>query len=370
MADCAAVVIIGGGIQGLSLAYHLALHGMNRVCLLEEQTLGSGSSGKSASVIGHAFQSERCLALTLWSFQALLRFEEELGATPDYEPIGCLLLGDEQEAVGFRQRHTLLRERGVTCSLIGPDEIDRLTPGLNLDGIELGLHLPADGVLDPHMMMMAYAKQARRRGVRILEGVEATSLELHHGRVTGVQTTGGLISTDWVVNAAGARAREVASWVGLDLPITNLKRHVVVTGPVETYRCNIPFTYEAGPAWYMRREGPGVLLGMGKTATHAGDVAVDQSYLLELIDYSIHRAPPLAEAGMMTSWAGLRPVTPDDDPILGPVDRVGGYVNDCGWGGIGVMNAPAAGMALAEWLCHGRATTINVDHFGAERFEP
>ncbi len=368
MKRTADVVIIGGGIQGLSLAYHLTTLGVCDVCVLEMNTLGSGSSGRSAAIIGHAFQTEASLPLTIWSFQALMRFEEELGASPEYEPIGCLLLAPRTEADQLRRRHAVLRALGVESHLIDADEVGRLTPGLNVEDIELALHNPNEGNVDPHSIMMAYAQQARQRGVRFLEGVRATGLEITGDQVTGVRTTHGLIATRCVVNAAGFCARQVAAWAGLDLPITNLKRHILVTGPVSAYAQTIPFTYDMAGPWYMRREGPGLLIGMGAAESNEEDPVVDRSFLNQVIDYSIRRAPPLEEAGVKTAWAGLRPVTPDDDPILGPVPHLRGYFNDCGWGGHGIMNAPAAGRALAEWIVEGQPRAVDIRSFEAGRF--
>lgn len=364
----AEVVIIGGGIQGISLAYHLAKRGLVDVCLLEMKMLGSGSSGKSASVIGHAFQSEACLPLTRWSYRALMDFEEQVGVNPGFEPIGCLLLAAGPGSVALRRRHRLLQDLGVESHLADLELIGHLTPGLNLEGIEVGLYLPQDGGLDPHSIMMGYAGQARRLGVRFLEGVEATGLAVGSGRVLSVETTAGNIPAAWVVNAAGARAREVAAWAGMDLPITNLKRHILVTGPVATYSASIPFTYEWERAWYMRREGPGLLLGMGADECGWDDERVDPACVEEIIAHATYRAPALEEAGLMTSWAGIRPMTPDEDPILGRVPHLENLLNDCGWGGVGVMNAPAAGMALAELIVDGSATTLDIGPFRAERF--
>jgi sarcosine oxidase subunit beta len=308
------------------------------------------------------------LPLTHWSFDALLRFHEEVGVDPDYEPIGVLILGGEAGAVRLRRRHPELEALGIESYLLTPAEIEPLTPGLNLHGIELAHYLPRDGCLDAHMMMMGYARRAREMGVHILEEVEATGLRLAGDRITAVETTAGTISAGWVVNAAGARAQKVAEWAGLQLPITNLKRHIVVTGPVDIYDHSIPFTHDWEQAWYMRREGPGLLLGMGTQPVAWDDLRVEQSMVEEIIDYGIYRAPALEEAGLMTSWAGLRPMTPDADPILGRPEHLANYVNDCGWGGIGVMNAPAAGRALAELIISGSSHYIDITPFAAERF--
>jgi sarcosine oxidase subunit beta len=154
----------------------------------------------------------------------------------------------------------------------------------------------------------------------------------------------------------------------MDLPITNLKRHIFCTGPVPDYCDTIPFTYEVDPAWYMRREGPGLLIGMGAVESNEEDPQVDWSFLDVVIEHSLHRAPALEVARVQSGWAGLRPQTPDDDPILGPASHLEGFYNNCGWGGHGIMNAPAAGRALAEWIVDGKPQIVDITALGAQRF--
>ena len=368
MKATAEVVIIGGGIQGLSLAYHLARKGLTDVCLLEMNTLGSGSSGRSATIIGYTFQTEASLSLTRWSFGAIGRFEDELGASPGFEPIGCLLLAGPQTGSALRERSALLQDMGIASRLVNDAEALELTPGLNLEDIGVAVYNAEAGAIDPHSMMMAYAAQARRLGVDLVEGVEVTGLLTNGQQVVGVETTKGVISTPCVVNAAGFRARQVAAWAGLDLPIKNLKRHIFVTGPVDAYAGPIPFTYDRDAGWYMRREGPGLILGMGSVESDEEDPKVDWSFLDTVVDHALHRAPPLEPAAIKNAWAGLRPMTPDDDPILGPVPHLEGFYNDCGWGGHGIMHSPAAGMALAEWIVEGQPSSVDIRCFDAGRF--
>ncbi|MDH4138113.1 MAG: FAD-binding oxidoreductase [Anaerolineae bacterium] len=368
MKSTAKVVIVGGGIQGISVAYHLARAGLNDVCLLEMNTLGSGSSGRSATVTAHSFTSEHCLPLVQRSFEAYMRFTDELEADPGYERIGFLLLCGAGAAPDLRNNYHLLQRKGVESQLLDPAGIAQLTPGLNLEDIELGLYTPHDGVIDAHFIMMAYAGAARRMGVRFVEGVKVTGLQVQGERVVGVHTSAGPVATGCVVNAAGFRAREVAHWAGMELPITNYKRHIFVTGPVAAYPDIFPFTYELEVGWYLRREGPGLLIGMGKQESDEDDPQVDWSFLDQVVEHSMHRAPPLAEAGVMSGWAGLRSLTPDDDPILGPAPHLEGFYNDCGWGGHGIMNAPAGGMILADLILHGQTDLVDVYPFRAERF--
>ena len=367
MKSAADVVVIGGGIQGLSLLYQLTRLGVSDVCLLEREMLGCSSSGKSAALIGFDFQNEDCLPLTQLSFDMLLCFEDELGVDPGFRPIGVLNLAG-RSASELCRRHTVLEGLGIESQILSPAEVPRLTPALNLEGIEMALYLPGAANLDPHAMMMAYAGRARRAGATILEGVAATGFRVQGGRVVAVQTAHGEIACGAVVNAAGARAAEVGRWLNLDLPIQVLKRHIVVTGPVPVYGDSIPFTYDWEADWYMSREGPGLLLGMGVDQAAPDDEAVDAEAVERLIDYATFRAPALEEAGLMTQWAGLRPVTPDEGPLLGLAPGWENAYLDCGWGGIGVMNAPGAGRALAELIVGGKPRSMDLSPFGVERF--
>jgi sarcosine oxidase subunit beta len=362
------VVIIGGGIQGISLAYHLAKRGLSDVCLLEMNTLGSGSSGRSAAIIGHAFPTESCLPLVRLSYACFQNFQDEVGIDPCFDEIGCLVLAGEYNADYLKERHVLLKKLDVDSQFVEKEEILSLCPGLNLDDIEMGLYNGADGSIDPHSIMMGYSSSARRLGVEFYEEVRAVGIILDGDKVKGVSTTNGPILTPCVVNASGFRAREVASWVGIDLPISNLKRHIFVTGPVPFYTGTLPFTYDMEEGWYIRREGTGLLIGMGEVESQEEDPQVDWSFLDDVTSYTIKRAPELADAAIKNAWAGIRPVTPDDNPILGPSAHVRGFYNDCGWGGHGIMHAPAAGLALAEWIVDGKPEMIDISPFSDQRF--
>lgn len=361
-------VIIGGGIQGTSLAYHLARRGFTDVCLIEMNELGSGSSGRSASVIGHLSPREGCLSLTELSFAAYMRFQEELDADPGYRSIGYLMLGGAQSAPKLRRHHQLLQHRAIESHLVDRDAIGDLTPGLNPEDIEVGLYSPLGGNLEPHSIVMAYAQCARRLGVHISQRVKATGLKIEGQKLLGVHTTAGFIGTPRVVNAAGFRAREIGAWAGMDLPIRNMKRHIFVTAPVSLYSRSIPFTYEYEVGWYIRREGPGVLIGMGEVESDEEDPQVDWSFFDVVGEHTMYRAPALADAEIENSWAGLRPMTPDDNPILGEAPHLPGFFNDCGWDGHGVMHAPAGGLLLAELILDGKATSADVTPFRVERF--
>ncbi len=367
MKPTADVVIIGGGIQGTSVAYHLAKQRIHNVVLVEADIIGSGSSGRSAAMILLQMSRELTIRLSQESFKEYLHFEEEFGADIGYKPIGYLNLATDAGADELRRQVDLQRRMDVPVETMTPDDIARLVPSVNTDDVVFGSICWQDGVIDPHSVMQAYAQHARRMGVEIDEKVEATGIVLDGKRVGGVQTTAGFISTPLVVNAAGPRAGQVAAWVGVDLPIRNFKRTIFITDRFDEVPENTPFVMDLSVEWYFRKEGKGILMGMGLEASTTFEPQLEWEFLDTMIQHALHRAPILANARVMRGWAGLRPLTPDDYPILGPVDGISGYVNACGWGGHGVMHAPIGGQLVAEWISTGK-TTLELTPFLAARF--
>ncbi len=367
MKTTADVVIIGGGIQGTSVAYHLAKLGVCNVVLVEADLIGSGSSGRSAAMILLQMSREMTIRLSQESFKEYMSFEREFGADIGYKPIGYLNLATDAVADELRRQVDLQRQMGVPVEVLTRDDIARLVPSVTVDDISFGSICRQDGVIDPHSVMQAYARHARRMGVEIAEKVEATGIVLDGARVAGVQTTAGFIAAPVVVNAAGARAAQVASWVGVRLPIRNFKRTIFITDRFDEVPEHSPFVMDLSVEWYFRKEGKGILMGMGLEESTTFEPQVDWEYLDTMIQHALHRAPVLASARVMRGWAGLRPLTPDDYPILGPVAEVAGFVNACGWGGHGVMHAPIGGQLVAEWIAAGK-TTLDLAPFLASRF--
>ncbi len=370
MKSSASVVIIGGGIQGTSVAFHLALRGIRDVILVEADLVGSGSSGRSAAMILLQMSREQTIRLSQESFKEYGHFRRDLGVDIGYQPIGYLNLATKEVADELRAQVALQRQFGVPVETLSPDDIKRLAPAVNVDDIEFGSICWQDGVIDPHMVMQTYVQRARQLGVDINEKVEATGIRVDaaRDRVVGVETSAGFISTPIVVNAAGARAVQVASWVGLKLPITNYKRTVFITDRFDEIPDNTPFVNDVAVEWYFRKEGKGVLMGMGLEESTTFEPQLDWQFLDAMIERAMHRAPILANARVMRGWAGLRSLTPDDYPILGRAPGIEGFINACGWGGHGVMHAPIGGKLIAQLIADGKATTMDIAPFQLERF--
>jgi sarcosine oxidase subunit beta len=364
------VVIIGGGIIGTSIAYHLARRGIRDVVLVEADIVGSGSSGRSAAMILLQESGEMTIRMSQESFKEYLRFHDELGADIGYKPIGFLNLATEAIADDLRAQVELQQRLGVPVQVLSPSDIARLVPAVNLDDIVFGSICWQDGVIDPHSVMQAYVQHARRAGADVNEKVEATGIALNSARhyVVGVETSAGYIATPIVVNAAGARAAQIAAWVNLQLPITNYKRTVFITDRFDAIPDNTPFVMDLAVEWYFRKEGRGILMGMGTEESTIFEPQLEWEFLDTMIQHALRRAPILANACVMRGWAGLRSLTPDDYPILGRAPNVDGFINACGWGGHGVMHAPIAGQLVAELIADGVPTTMDIAPFRLERF--
>ena len=362
-------MIIGAGAIGCSTAYHLAQMGITDVVVIEMDQVGSGSSGKSASMLTLQFcQDELSLRMAKYSYDRYMQFEEEIGVPIDFKRIGFLSLATEETAEPLRKNAEMLRLNDVLTSLLKPEEIKALYPEINTEDLVFGTWGPDDGSFDPHMIMWGYMKRASGMGVQLEQGVRARGIGIRKGRVEGVFTDKGYLSTRIVLNAGGPWAIEIGKWAGIEIPIINLVRDILVTGPIPEIPSTRPFVEDMTAEWYYRPEGQGVLMGMGNRPTEELDVKVSYETMEEIIDTAIHRVPALGQASVLTTWAGVRPMTSDGRPILGPVSSVEGLVLNCGWGGTGIIQAPIAGKLLAECLSHGTPSTMDISGLGVERF--
>jgi sarcosine oxidase subunit beta len=362
------VVIIGAGVAGCSTAYHLARMGITDVTVVEMEQVGSGTSGKSASMLSLQFcQDELALQMARYAYDRYMQFEQELGVPIDFRKTGWLSVATLARAENLLDSARLLQSLGVTTEILGPEEIKRRYPELATDDLAVGTFGPDDGSLDPHMIMWGYIKRATELGVRLHQGVRATGIQVRYGRVQGVETTAGPIETHAVVNAAGPWAIEVGRWAGVEIPILNRARSILVTQPFPAIPSDRPFVEDVAVEWYARPEGPGMLMGMGQWPVEDLSVAFTRDMMNEMIEAAVHRVPVLEHATMLTGWTGVRPMTADSRPILGKAPGVEGLILNCGWGGRGIIQAPAGGQLVAELIQHGHTLTMDIRPFNIER---
>jgi len=370
MQSTADVVIIGAGVIGCSTAYHLAQLGITDVAVVEMDQVGSGSSGKSASMLSLQYcEDELAIQMTKYSYARYMQFEGEMGVPIDFKKIGWMSVASEKNVEPLRRNAELLNSHGITTEILEPDEIKRRYPEINTEDLVLGTWGPDDGLIDPHMVMWGYMKKAQEMGATLHQGVKATGIEVHHGKVEGVRTGKGVIWSRTVVNAGGPWAKEIGRWVDVEIPIMNLARTIVVTGPFADIPNNRPFLDDMTLEWYGRPELSGLLMGMGAKPVEEPHIQTDTEMVNEIIDVAVRRIPVLEKASMQTAWTGIRPLTPDGYPIIGPVPSVGGLILNCGWGGRGIIQAPIAGRLVAETICNGYPSTMDIRPLEIERFK-
>jgi sarcosine oxidase subunit beta len=367
----AEVVVIGGGIMGASTAYHLAKRGCTDVIVLESgEMFGLGSTGLNAGGVRYQFATAVNIELSKLSFGMMERFADEMDQQVSLRQCGYLfMLDSEKDLDKFRNNVALQNSLGVPSRVIDVDEIARLAPEVQLDGIIGGTWCPLDGLVDPNGLLQGYVTQARRLGATLLTSTAATGIDIVDGKVTGVVTRDGRIATSKVVIAAGPWSGLVGDLAGIDLPVEPIKRQIAVTAEIPNLRPDFPFVIDFSKSLYFHREGRGILTGKSNAEQEAGfDTSVDEDWRLLHLEEAMERLPLLADAEISAEWAGLYEVTPDDQPILGKLPQVEGLFSCAGFSGHGLMHGPAAGLLLAEELLDGRAHTIDIDPLRYARF--
>jgi sarcosine oxidase subunit beta len=367
------VVIVGAGIVGASVAYHLARRGVTNVTVVEkEPTEVTGSTARSAAGVRHQFSSPTNVQLSLYSIERLKHFHEEVGGHSDLRQVGYLfLVNSAHDWQIYQQNVAMQRSLGARVELLSPAEVQRFVPGTVTDDLLGATFGPDDGYCDPHGIAIGYLRAAQALGVRLLRNAGVEAIELSGGRISGVRTAAGAIACETVINCAGAWSGQVAALAGLEVPIRPYRRCVYVTTPFDGIPNPMPLTIDVGSGFYMRHEGRSLLLGRSNTAEPSSTrLTVDWDWLDQVLDAGLARFPLLENAGLAEQqcWAGLYEITPDGNPILGRDPLLPGFLHAGGFSGHGVMHAPATGLLLAEELIDGRARTIDLDPLRITRF--
>ena len=370
MEQVADVVIIGGGVIGLSIAYHLGQRKMGKIVLLEKGQLGEGSTSRCVGGIRTQFSTEINIRFSLESIKTFDHFEEEFGVNPEFKRIGYLFLATtDQDVKVFQQNLILQKQFGIPVEWLHPDEIRRRFPYLKMDDILGGTFSPRDGYAGPSEVLSGFAGGAKRTGVRIYEGVEAKEILVDKGKVTGVRTNGGEISSPVVVNAGGPYASLVAEMAGLCIPVKPLRRQIFVTAPFHLTDQTIPLTIDFHRGWYFRQEVDGFLLSGPLDREPSFNTNTDYEAMVEASENAIYRVPALEKAQIARGWAGLYEISPDNHAILGKVPGLEGFILANGFSGHGFQHSPAVGKVISELILEGKAKTIDISSLSIERFE-
>ena len=364
----ASVVVIGGGVIGVSTAFHLAEAGVPDVLLLDRGSFGGGSTCKAAGGVRAMFSDEVNVALGKRSLEAFARFGERPGQEVDLHRVGYLFLLERLDHVrAMTEAVGLQNALGVPSRMIGPEEARRLSPLISTDGLLAAAWSPTDGHCTPESVVLGYATGARRHGARLVPHCPVTDVQVEDGTVRAVVTPRGTVTTDTVVCAAGPWAQQVAALAGVDLPVTPLRRQVVLTEPVPDLPADLPFTIDFATSFYFHREGRGLLMGMSDPDEVPG-FRLDRSdaWLPALGDAVARRAPALADVGLHSGWAGLYEMTPDHNALIGEVEQVGRFLYATGFSGHGFLMGPAVGEVLRDLVLR-RRPPVDVAALSADR---
>lgn len=364
----AEVVIIGGGVIGLSAAFHLASAGVD-VVVLESGELGGGSTSKAAGGVRTAFSDEVNVRLAQRSLAAFERFGDEHGQDIDLHRSGYLfLLSDAEQIADFADASRLQRSLGIDSRMIDVAQACELSPMVDPDGLVGALWSPDDGHCSPESVVLGYASSARRLGARILTGCPATGLEVESGAVVGVRTAAGTIRVSTVVCCAGAWSKQVGGWAGVSLPVEALRRHVGLTAPIPDLDPATPFTIDFASSLYFHREGPGLLVGVpDATDVWGTDPSRDTAWLERLAEAMAQRMRGVDDLGVRLAWAGLYEVTPDHNALIGRAGEVDGFIYATGFSGHGFLMGPAVGEVVRD-LVLGVDPGIDVSGLALDRF--
>jgi sarcosine oxidase subunit beta len=365
------IVIIGGGVMGVSAAYHLARRGWRNILLLERHPmLGAEATGKCAGGIRYQFSTEINVRLSLLSLPMLDRFEEETGQPIDLRRTGYLFLLDNPADLAAFRRHVAMQNAlGVPSEMLSGEEVRRRLPLLRLDDIIAGAWHSGDGIADPNGVVQGYATAARRLGVDFAQGVAAIGVRISGGQVTGVPTSQGIVETREVVNAAGPWAGEVAAMAEVALPVVPVRRQIVVTTALSGVPDDFPFVIDFATALYFHREGRGILTGQSNPNQAPGfEESVDPAWTEHHLDAAMRRFPLLERAGLLREWAGLYEVTPDAHPVIDRLQRPAGLTIVAGFSGHGFMHGPAAGLLAAELISDGTPVSMDLHQLRLGRF--
>jgi sarcosine oxidase subunit beta len=361
----AQVVVIGGGIVGAAVAFHLARAGITDVVVVERDELAGAASGKPIGGLRAQFSDRLNALLALRS----LELYAELGADMDHRRVGYLFLLREAEHVArFEAGVALQNDVGIPSVMLDAAEARARCPAIEPEAFVAAAFCPIDGHARPLDAAWAYADDARRRGARFVTGCAVTGIDVRGGEIAAVRTTQGTVGTSTVVCAAGAWSREIGAMAGVELDVTPVRRQIALTARTPVSTPDLPFTIDFSSTFYFHGAGDGLLLGMSDPTEVPGlDASYAPPWEAALREAAGRCAPRLADVAITEGWAGLYENTPDASALIGEARDVGRFLYATGFSGHGFCQAPATGEIVAD-LVLGREPFVDVAPLRAERF--
>lgn len=376
MSRTADVVIIGGGIQGASIAYHLTQRGLTDVVILEKDTLASGCSGRTGGMIRQHYSTDLVTEIARQGRDFFATFDEVVGGHSGWVQCGLVYMVTAKDREALEHNIALGRKHGVPTRLVDAQEARARVPGLNTEGAVAFAFEENAGYGDGYGSTIGFANRAREKGATILQNTPATGIKLDNGRVAGVVTPGDIIATRTVVNAAGPWADRIGRMAGLELPLKLelIEEAVIRVQAPDTYPIDTPSVYDFVNGLSFRPEGTGHTVVAEGSSYFKGDLDADgyptqpSDRYIEDVSVRLARAMPrLANGTPRGGWAGLLEGTPDFHPIMGKAPGVEGMILCCGFSGHGFKEAPATGRLIAEMILDGK-TSIDIAPLSFERF--
>ncbi|MEL6421276.1 MAG: FAD-dependent oxidoreductase, partial [Pseudomonadota bacterium] len=359
----ARVVIIGGGVAGCSVAYHLAELGWSDIVLLERKQLTCGTTWHAAGLIGQGRANPVHQKMAMYSADLYDRLEDEVGISTGLKRNGSLLIAKSDEKVHeVRHLAAAVNMNGLDAHILSPDECREKYPFLNVDDVQLGMFIPRDGQADPANVTQAMAKGARDRGARIVQGVKVTGITTEKGRVTGVETDLGTIEAEVVVNCAGMWGCDVGQMAGVDVPLHACEHFYIVTEPIDGLPGNLPVLRAQEECAYYKEDAGKILLGAFEPVAKPwggngipDDFEFDQlpedfEHFEPILEQAIARLPMLETAGIHTFFNGPESFTPDDNWLMGEAPELKNFFVMCGFNSIGIVSSGGVGRELARWI--------------------
>ncbi|MBB3044690.1 FAD-dependent oxidoreductase [Nocardioides soli] len=363
----AQVVIVGGGVIGASVAYHLTGLGWSDVLLLEQGTLSCGTTWHAAGLVGPLRASESGTRLVQYSAELYASLEAETGLAAGYRNVGGLIVArTEDRMVQLRRTAANAVAYDLPCELVSPERARELWPPMRVDDLLGALWLPGDGKVDPADLTQSLARGARMRGARVVERVRVTGFGVADGRVTGVRTDRGDVEAEVVVNCAGQWAKALGDLVGATIPLHSAEHFYVVTDAVPGTHPDLPIMRDPDGWTYFKEETGGLVVGGFEPQAKPWRSPDDLPYPFEfqlldedwehfsvLMEQALLRVPGLEETGIRKLYNGPESFTPDNQFLLGEAPGLRGFFVGAGFNSVGIASAGGAGRALAEWIVAG-----------------
>jgi 4-methylaminobutanoate oxidase (formaldehyde-forming) len=379
----AQVVIVGGGVIGANVAYHLTKLGWSDVLLLERRQLTSGTTWHAAGLITSAGMGhETMLWMARYTRDLYVGLEEETGQATGWRPIGHLHIARTPERVEtLRREAAFVRGFGVPNEELSPKEFQAMWPEAAIDDVLAAFYVPDEGRINPADVTMALAKGARMGGATVVEGVPVTGFTTERGRVTGVVTPRGTIECEYVVLAAGMWSRQLGELVGVHIPLQASEHYYAITEPVDWAHPDLPVVEDPDLYGYYREEGGGILVGLFEPVggpwaldrvpeeVEFASLPPDWDRVGPYLDRAMDRFPKLHEAGIKTMFCGPESFTPDLGPMIGPAPELDGFYVAAGLNSLGIILGGGIGELIAEWIVDG-APSQDVMGFAIDRAQP